>query len=88
MRNKVSPTGKKVYEIVLGSFYIGKNRKKDFGESHNMMSKTVMAIDVYDALWVAGSWILEQEKELKKEDGGVFVDEVKHIVDVDLIAGE
>ena len=84
MKKKLSAEIKKVYEVCLGSFYIGTNKEEDF-EGGNYTSIKVLAIDVNDALWVAGDWILEQEKEAKKDNTGVYVEEVNLITEIDLI---
>ena len=67
----------KTYKITLGTF------DKD-GEYLNTSSVIVKATDANDALWVAGDWILKEEKENKKEKQETFVESVEFIDIIDI----
>ncbi len=77
-----SPLDKKVFKITIGSYCADK--KIDYSESQNYTSVNVLAIDVNDALYVAGEWLLEEEKEALKGGEGIFVESVELITYVDL----
>lgn len=71
----------KVYKITLGSFTL---ESKDYYESHDTTSINVLAVDIHSAINKAGNWILEEARKAKKDDEGVFVQEVRMLELVDL----
>jgi len=73
---------KKVYKIVLGCYSL---KAKDYYEASNTDSIRVLAVDVHSAIDRAGDWILEKEREARKEEEGVFIEEVIKEESVDLV---
>ena len=72
----------KVYKITLGSFTL---KEKDYQEYYDMESINVVAVDIHSAIDKAGDWILEEERKAKKDNEGIFVQEVEMIELIDLI---
>jgi hypothetical protein len=82
-KQKLSVETKKVFEVKLATYYIGKD-ESEYYENGNRVSLNVVATDVFDALAVVGEWILEEEKKAKKEEEGVYVESVNLIANIDL----
>ena len=83
MRNTIKQNQiKKVYEVTLGYYLL---KKKNYYEDASGDTINVVALDVWDALDMAGDWILDKERKAKRKGEGVFVSEVTMRAKIDLI---
>lgn len=73
---------KKVYEVMIGYYLL---KKKDYYEDACGDTINVVALDVWEALDMAGDWILDKERKAKRTGEGVFVSEVTMKAKIDLI---